>query len=190
MILYIIGVLAFAFIFPIWAALFARKRGLNGLAILSIVSIFLLLGPIGGLIALLGSVQRPLLSQFKPFCNGCGAEKVKAYFDYKARESGENLDPPLKVWMYFIFYILMAGMLFMVAWGLHTEFLEWAGLTGTGPAIIFTLGGLGMLWSGISKTVRYYQLDRERLIKLSCRGCGQTRFLREDGTVLLDSAQP
>jgi predicted RNA-binding Zn-ribbon protein involved in translation (DUF1610 family) len=179
-----LGLIAvFYILFPIWATMYAKKRGLKGLRIVAIVSIFILLGPIGGLIAWLGSANHPLIGQFQTKCPECGSEKVKAYLDSMDRKTGENLGSSFHTWMYFVFYFCMSALILTVAWGLYSEFYELAGFTGSGPAILAAIGGISLLWTGISKTVKYYQADRERLVKHDCKGCGKTWVLREDGVV-------
>jgi hypothetical protein len=133
------------------------------------------------LVALLGSAYRPLVGEFQAECPECGSEAVKAHLNAFDRNTGEELGAPFHIWLNFTLSFFIAASLFTTAWGLYIEFFEWGELTGPFPATLFAIFGIASLWNGISKTVKYYQKDRGRLIKHKCRDCGHTWNLREDG---------
>ena len=68
------------FVFPIWAANYASKRGHDGWAAISFLSIFIGLGPLGGLLAWLSSAGSPLesqlIDQYQRQCPNCGGYRV------------------------------------------------------------------------------------------------------------------
>ena len=149
-----------------------RKRGLEGLRKVAIVSIFILLGPLGGLISWLGSANRPLVGQYQTECPVCNSKTIKAYLNSIDRNTGKELGATFHIWLNFTLFFVIAAGFINSAIGLYIEFFEWGGFTGPGPAALFFLLGIVSLWNGISKTRIYYQKDRGELIVHKCQDCG------------------
>lgn len=169
---YFVAIVVFYILFPIWASKYAKKRGLEGLRKVAIVSIFILLGPLGGLIAWLGSAYRPLVGHYQKECPKCKSKTIKAYLNSIDWNTGIELGAPFHIWLNFALFFAIAAGLINSAIGLYIEFFEWGGFTGPGPAALFFLSGIVSLWYGISKTRKYYQKDRGELIVHKCQDCG------------------
>jgi hypothetical protein len=164
-------IVVFYVLFPLWAARYAKQRGRDRLATISKVSIFILMGPLGALIALIGSMSHPPLGQAQRPCPECSSTEVKAEMHTLDAASGKDLGTPLQRGVNSVGGILFGGMGLFLAWGVYTEFLEWAGLTGPVPALILAGLGLASLVSGILSLVAYYRKDNPRQLQLACKSC-------------------
>jgi hypothetical protein len=179
----ILGALVvFYVLFPLWASKFAKKRGMEGLGKFAFVSIFILLGPLGGLVALLGSANRPSVGEFETECPQCGSKSIKPILMAIDRKTGEELEGMLHVWLFFTLYFAIGAGFINLAIGLYVEFFEWGGLTGPLPGVAFFIIGAAFLWNGISRTRKYYQKDRGKLIVHNCQDCGHTWKVVDDET--------
>ena len=185
---YLVAIIVFYILFPIWASKYAKKRGLEGLRKVAIVSIFILLGPLGGLITWLGSANRPLLGQYQTECPVCNSKTIKAYLNSIDRDTGKELGAPFHIWLNFTLFFAIAAGFINSAIGLYIEFFDWGGFTGPGPAALFFLFGIVSLWNGISKTRKYYQIDREEMIIHKCQDCRLTWKTIDGETIPSDVA--
>jgi hypothetical protein len=158
-------------LFPLWAARYAKQRGKDNLATLSKVSIFILLGPLGGLIAWLGSASSAPSDVVLPPCPECGSTSVKTEMHTIDHESGEDLGAPVQLWFNAGGQILIGALMVFLSWGVYTEFLEWAGFTGPVPAVILALLGLAAVVRGVLAFIGYYKKENKHVLQLTCRAC-------------------
>jgi len=165
----IVGV--FYIYFPIWAARYARARGKDNLARISTISIFVLLGVVGGLIAWLGSRSTPPLGTTLPPCPECSLTNIKMETHTIDPGSGTDLGSPAMLWFNAGGSILVGGLMVFLSWGIWTEFLEWLGFTGPVPALIFAAIGLYSFVRGVLAFIGYYRKENKRVLHLTCRTC-------------------
>jgi hypothetical protein len=168
------GIILFYVLFPLWASRYAKQHGKDTLATISKFSIFILLGPLGGLIAWLGSASSTPKDIVLPPCPECGSTSVKAEMHTIDSESGEDLGAPVKLWFNAGGQILIGGLMLFLSWGVYTEFLEWVGFTGPVPAVILAALSLGAIVRGVLAIIGYYKKDNKHALALSCNSCKHT----------------
>lgn len=158
-------------LFPLWAARFAERRGRDTLATIAKISIFVLMGPLGALIALIGSLGQPTTDLAQNPCPECDSYTVKAELHTLSAENGEDLGTPLHLWFNSGGGALASALFIFLSWGVYTEFLEWAGFTGPVPAVI--MAGLGIYWlvGSVRSIIAYYNKDNAREIHYTCKSC-------------------
>lgn len=161
-------------LFPLWASRYAAQRGKDNLATIAKFSIFILFGPLGGLIAWLGSASSAPTDVVLPPCPECVSSSVKAEMHTIDSVSGEDLGAPLKLWFNAGGQILVGGLLLFLSWGVYTEFLEWVGFSGPVPAAILALISLGSIARGVMAFIAYYKKDNKHIIQLTCNSCKHT----------------
>lgn len=165
------GIGVFYIYFPWWASRYAKARGRDTLATISKVSIFILLGPLGGLIALIGSASNAPIEGSGFTCPECGSTAVKTALHTYNATNREDLGTPVQFWTSAGGGILIGALLMFLSWGVWTEFLEWAGMTGPVPAVIVAAFGLGAMIRGVLSIIAYVNKDNRRTLKLTCSNC-------------------
>jgi hypothetical protein len=173
-------------LFPLWAARYAQRRGRDTLAMISKFSIFIAMGPLGALIALIGSLGQPTADMAQNPCPECDSREVKAELHTLAAETGEDLGTPLHLWFNSGGGALASALFIFLSWGVYTEFLEWAGFTGPVPAVI--MAGLGIYWlvGSVRSIIAYYNKDNTKEIHYSCKSCQNTWQEAVEAAVIMD----
>lgn len=162
----------FYILFPYWASKQAQRRGMETMRIIALGSIFVLLGPLGGLIAYLVSAGKAPIGEFQEQCPKCGSDKVTAKLMALDKTSGTELKPAHMIWLEFGLYLLFSLFAFFFAWGLFDESIEWFGFTGIFPAVVMVILGVLNIVQAIGRTQAYFAADKDKLIKHHCNECG------------------
>ena len=173
-------VVVFYILFPLWASKFAKQRGMDKLAKAAKISIFVGLGPLGGLVALIAAFNRDPLADYQGVCPECGSTAVAASEKRVDRSSGEEVGTPTKLWLSAVGSVLFGALMIFLAYGLYDEFLEWAGFTGPIPAAIFAIAGLTTILTGIVKPINASKQTYDRVLNLTCKDCAHTWQLKGD----------
>ena len=173
-------VVVFYILFPLWASKFAKQRGMDKLAKAAKISIFVGLGPLGGLVALIAAFNRDPLADHQGVCPECGSAAVAASEKRVDRSSGEEVGTPTKLWLSAVGSVLFGALMIFLAYGLYDEFLEWAGFTGPIPAAIFAIAGLTTILTGIVKPINASKQTYDRVLNLTCKDCAHTWQLKGD----------
>lgn len=176
----------FYILLPLWAARYAQRRGRDTLATISKVSIFILLGPLGALIALIGSMGQPTADMAQNPCPECDSREIKAELHTLAAENGEDLGPPLHLWFNSGGGALASALFIFLSWGVYTESLEWAGFTGPVPAVIMAALGIFWLVGSVRSIIAYYNKDNTKEIHYTCKSCQHTWQEDLEPTVVVD----
>jgi hypothetical protein len=161
----------FYILLPLWAARYAQQRGRDTLATISKLSIFIGMGPLGALIAFIGSMGQPSTDLALSSCPECDSRQVKAEVHTHSAENGEDLGTLVHLWFNSGGGILFSALFIFLAWGVYTETLEWAGFTGPVPAFIMAALGIAWIVNGVRTIVIYYNKENQRQLHYTCKSC-------------------
>ena len=181
-------IVVFYILFPLWASKFAKQRGMDTLAKAAKISIFIGLGPLGGLVALVAAFNRDPVADYQGMCPECGSAAVAASEKRVDRSTGEEVGTPTNLWLSAVVSVLFGALMIFLAWGLYDEFLEWAGFTGPIPAALFAIGGLATILTGIVKPINASKQTYDRVLNLNCKDCTHMWQLKGDNSTTSGAA--
>ncbi len=187
---YIVLLVGGYILFPLWASKLAKKKGLKTIQTIAVVSIFIGLGPLGGLIAIIVSALQPPVGDTPMKCPQCDSENLKARVNAVDTASGEKLGSSLDLWLTFALNLFFGVAFLFFAYGFYDEFLEWLGMTGIFPAIVFLILGIVDLFQAVAKVIVYHQKNKVQLAEYKCKDCSHTWSIREDGVEYIEPVKP
>lgn len=159
-------------VFPIYAAIQARKKGRKGWAIAIIITTFILYGWLTGLISMFLPSKKNVTEKC-PYCNYEQAVMTEVMVD---KNTGEQIpSTPTMI-------LLILATVICFGFGITMAILAWS--VGDDGVIRFvagsTIAGLAYLSIGISfgiyplkKVIAYFKADREMTDVYHCEGCKQ-----------------
>lgn len=178
-VLVIAVMLALAFIFPMGAAYYAFKKGRQGWAIATIVSIFVGMGWLVGVIALMVPAK-PREGELKVPCPKCAGTEGFTKTTTVDRETGKPVQGMSLFWGFAS--LAIGGVLVWLGLSLWANPIRVpAGTSMNISSPLYYLGfGVLFLSGGIPTIINFLRADKVKLFTYKCGACGHQWERRED----------